>query len=288
MNKSLNILVGLDLSKMDPYLIDYMQVLDQIFNIEKVVFMHNIKLSELPNDLVSKDRLPMIQKRISTRLDEQIRQRNFIFPYEVRVTNKNLSEIAFVKEGKAKNYDLLILGNKQKLQGNGALAYKLLRLFPCPVLLIPETFRKPIQTVISAITFSRYTHEVINWGERFQSKDPQTKIENCFVNISKIYHYPLMGAKEAEKAVQEDVLRKQKKWKNDFGNFGEIEVIPSGEKSVPTALLSYAEKHQADVLVLGIKSNSIIRDLMVGSVANEIFTRASDVALLFVKSVRER
>ncbi len=283
-NKPLNILVGLDLSKMDAYLIDYIKTLNQIFIVDKITFLHNIKLGELPKDLLSDERLQTIQRKIKNRLERLVEDAELNFPYTVKVSMENLSEIAFQHIGKKEHFDLLIVGNKQELQGNGALAYKLLRLFPSPVMAVPETFKTPIKTLVNAITFSKYTKAVLNWAERFTSKDENLPIKQLSVNVSKLYYYSLMTHKEAEKAIQEDISQKRKKWEKDFQAYGEMEIIQAEEKSIPTTLLSYAKQKNAEIIILGIKSNSMIRDLMIGSVANELFARASDMVLLFVKS----
>jgi len=38
-NKALNILIGIDLSEMDQYLIQYAKILDHILNVEHVTFI---------------------------------------------------------------------------------------------------------------------------------------------------------------------------------------------------------------------------------------------------------
>jgi len=286
MTNNLHILVGLDLSKMDSYLIEYMQTLNEVLRIEKITFLHNIKLGELPKDLLSQDRLEIIQKRIKEKIINKIEEVNYEFPCEVKVTMENLSEVAFKNFGKENNFDLLVLGNKQELLGNSGLPYKLLRLFPCPVLMVPETFKTPVQTILSAITFSRYTETVLKWSKRFTSFDQSKKIKILPVHVSKIFYYPLMTPREADRATQEDIKRKKNRWKNTYQDFGELEILIAGEKSVPTTLLNFAENKKADIIILGIKSNSGLRDLIVGSVANELFTRSTNTCLLFVKPDR--
>lgn len=287
LNKSLQIIVGLDLSEMDQYLIDYMKTLDQIFTIDKVTFMHNIKLGELPRDLLSEDQLEVIREKITLKLTAKVKETHLPFPFSTVVTMENLSEIAFEKIGRKNNFDLLLLGNKQELKGNGALAYKLLRLFPAPVLVVPETFKTPIKTIVEAITFSRYTKPVLDWAEHFKTSEKDPEIKHYAVNVSKVFYYPLMSDKEANRATKEDITRKKKKWSKEYQSYGEIEIIKAEGKSVSSALIKYAQHKNADVLILGVKSNSIIRDIMVGSVANELFTRASNIALLFVKSEKK-
>lgn len=286
-NKSLKILVGLDLSEMDQYLIDYMKTLNQIFTIHEVVFLHNIKLGELPRDLLSENQLDRIQKKITDKLTNKVQETALPFSFRIKVTMENLSEIAFEKIGKVEDFDLLVMGNKQELKGNGALPYKLLRLFPAPALIVPETFKTPIKTIVEAITFSKYTKHVLTWAAHFKSSEKDPEIKHHAVNISKVFYYPLMTDKEADKTTEEDIARKKKKWHKEYNEYGNIDIVKAEGRSVPNALITYAQDKKADIIILGVKSNSIIRDLMVGSVANELFTRASDMALLFVKSQRK-
>src|SRR5690625_3939720 len=92
MTNNLHILIELDLSKMDSYLIEYMQTLNEVLRIEKITFLHNIKLGELPKDLLSQDRLEIIQKRIKEKIINKIEEVNYEFPCEVKVTMENLSK----------------------------------------------------------------------------------------------------------------------------------------------------------------------------------------------------
>lgn len=287
-NKALHLIVGLDLSEMDDELIRYLKTLDQLFKIKRVTFLHNIKLGELPGELLAGDQLKRIQKKIREKLIHKVKKEDLPFPFEVEVKMKELSESVFQEYGKKRHFDLLILGNKQKLVGNGALPYKLLRLFPTPVLLVPETFKTPIKTLIKAVTFSRYTKAVLNWAEYFKSSEKEPDIKHYAVHISKVYSYPFVSEKDIKKAVKRDRDKKIKKWKNQYAeNYGSLEIVKAGNKNVSHTILAAANQKNADLIILGVKANSIIRDLMVGSVANEIFTRATNISLLFVKPLKK-
>lgn len=287
-NKALNILVGLDLSEMDHYLIQYAKILDHILNVEQITFIHNLKLGELPKELIQKDQLALIQKRITKRVEEQISATEITYKYEIIITVENYSEIAFASISKQKNYDLLVLGNKQQLTGNGALANKLVRLLPSATLLVPETFHIPIETVIDAIDFSRYTNSIMLWADRFKNNSKGQRIKHSAVHISKSYwsYLPMMTDKELDKISREDIKEKEGKWNKQYAQYTDIDIVPAKNQNVAAALIQYAKTKKADLMILGVKGSAGIKDIILGSVANHVLHRPTDTCLLFVKPLR--
>ncbi|EHQ42978.1 MULTISPECIES: universal stress protein [Myroides] len=287
-NKALNILVGLDLSEMDHYLIQYAKILDHILNVEQITFIHNLKLGELPKELIQKDQLALIQKRITKRVEEQISATEISYKYEIIITVENYSEIAFASISKQKNYDLLVLGNKQQLTGNGALANKLVRLLPSATLLVPETFHIPIETVIDAIDFSRYTNAIMLWADRFKNNSKGQRIKHSAVHISKSYwsYLPMMTDKELDKISREDIKEKEGKWNKQYAQYTDIDIVPAKNQNVAAALIQYAKTKKADLMILGVKGSAGIKDIILGSVANHVLHRPTDTCLLFVKPLR--
>lgn len=287
-NKALNILVGLDLSEMDHYLIQYAKILDHILNVEQITFIHNLKLGELPKELIQKDQLALIQKSITKRIEEQISASEITYKYEIIVTLENYSEIAFASISKQKNYDLLVLGNKQQLTGNGALANKLVRLLPSATLLVPETFHIPIETVIDAIDFSRYTNAIMLWAARFKNNSKGQRIKHSAVHISKSYwsYLPMITDKELDKISREDIKEKEEKWNKQYAQYTDIDIVPAKNQNVAAALIQYAKTKKADLMILGVKGSAGIKEIILGSVANHVLHRPTDTCLLFVKPIK--
>ena len=286
-NKTLNILIGLDLSEMDQYLIQYVKILDHILNVGKITFLHNLKLGELPKELIQKDQLEIIQKRIQKRVTEQIEATEINSIHEVVVTVENYSEIAFTAVAKQKPYDLLVLGNKQGFSGNGALANKLVRILPFATLLVPETFHVPIETVIDAIDFSRYTNAIMLWADRFKNNSKGQRINHSAVHISKSYwsYLPMMTEKELDKISLEDIKEKEEIWNKQYPHYTDIEIIPAKNQNISAALINYARNKKADLMILGVKGSTGIKDIILGSVANHLLHRPTDTCLLFVKPI---
>ena len=282
-NKSLNVLVGIDLSEMDTYLFSYINTLEEILDIKNITFLHNIKTTELPEGMLSADRLEVIKGKITTKITKDINSAGLQHSFKVEVTSERFSETSFNKISKTQQFDLLILGNKQNLRGNGALAYKLVRLFSTPILLVPETYKTPIKTIVEAITFSGYTKSIDRWANMFKANKKGREIKLLPVHVSKLFYYPLMEPKEIERITKEDIIAKEKRWAKDYPQNHPLQVISAGDKGVASTLSGYAIQQEAEVLILGIKSESKIKDLFIGSVANELLVRPTNKSLLFVK-----
>lgn len=282
-NKPLSVLIGIDLSEMDTHLFHYIHTLEEVLDIENITFLHNIKTTELPTGMLSADRLEVIKEKITNKITKDIHSVAIQQPFEVKVTSERFSETSFNKIAKAQNFDLLILGNKQNLRGNGALAYKLVRLFSAPVLLVPETYNTPIKTIVEAITFSKYTKNIDDWANRFKDNRKENEIKLLPIHVSKLFYYPLMEPKEIERITKEDVLAKEKRWNKDFPKNESLQVISAEDKGVASTLSGYAMQQEAELIILGVKSESKIKDLFIGSVANELLVRPTNKSLLFVK-----
>lgn len=279
----LKILVGLDLSKMDQHLLDYINTLEQILDFDNITFLHNIKVTELPSVMLSAEKLDEIRRKVKTKITRDIKSFGLNYAFDVEVTSDRFSETSFSNISEKQGYDLLVLGNKQNLQGNGALTNKLIRLFPSPVMLVPETFKTPIKSIVEAITFSKYTKGIVDWSNKFETNKLREPIVKLPVHVSKIFYYPLMPQKEIDQIIQEDQQAKEKKWVTKFPDLKPLKVIPSHEEGIATSLYNYVKDENAEAMILGIKSDSMIKDLFIGSVANEILIRPTNITLLFVK-----
>lgn len=283
--KPLNITIGLDLSEMDQYLIQYAKILDQILSIEKITFIHNLKIGEIPKELLIPERINQIIAKITQRITSKIKESNHSYTFDIIVKMESYSEIAFMNLYKNQPIDLLVLGNKQELDGNGGLAHKLIRVLPCATLLVPETFISPITTIINAIDFSRYTSLVMSWADRFENNSKGQKITHSAVYISKFNwgFLPSMTDKDIKKETLLDIDRKRNTWNQKYALHSDIETVPAEDKSIATTLLKYCKQKKANMLILGVKGSAGIKDIFMGSVAHDVFQRSTDTCILFVK-----
>ncbi|NSL86863.1 universal stress protein [Chitinophaga sp. Mgbs1] len=286
-NNDIKVLAGFDLSDMDPALVRYLEVLEQWLPVQQFIFLHNIKINELPEEMRSASMLTTIAQRIRKKITETIRA--IYTPrasFDVRVTFEPFSEIAFTQACQQQKTDLVLLGNKQQLEGSGGLSQKLIRMLPAAVLLVPETFRGFPHRIAMAIDFSRYTPAIVQWQQFIaRSKPGSEDITFTPVYVSKMsYHFfPILSDHELEASLKKDEAEKSKKWRTLYAAQSPLHIIHAHEKNIASTLLSYARHNNIHIILMGVKGASSLTNLFMGSVANEMVQRETDVCLLLVK-----
>lgn len=283
-NKPFRILAGLDLTAMDQYIIQYVHHLAQTFDIKSVTFLHNIKLEDLTKEFLSTTVLNDIYQKVKTKLHKKVEKVGVDFTYQIVVRMEAFSEAAFERLYKRDPFDLLVIGRKRGLDGNGSLSHKLVQLFPGSTLIVPQIRRTPIKKIVEAITFSKYTPSILEWGNRLRENQLHEEVEFLPVHISKPFYTSLIRrGYETDQVFQTDIKIKREKWNELYRENGDLEVLSCEDESIATALLKFMEEKDGDILILGVKGESRIREVFMGSVANDLLFRSMDIALLFVK-----
>ncbi len=283
-SSGLHLLVGLDLSEMDRVLYDYILLMAEHFAISSVTCLHNVKVDELPEELRSADMLEKIQLRIYKKLSSDAAE---FLPYSLHivVTTHAFSEKAFQEQHASLKPDLILLGNKQQLEGSGGLPQKLVRVLNGYSLLVPDTFTKQLTRIVGSIDFSRQSDLVESLGKKMIQADRLGSLTFQPVHIVKMFTPFLSGTggREVKKMFEEEAGAKQRKWAKRFPEGPDLQVKDAKDRNVASALMDYAELEQAAILMLGVQGATSFTGLFMGSVANELIRKPTRVALLFVK-----
>ncbi|WP_134088110.1 universal stress protein [Olivibacter sp. XZL3] len=280
-----HILIAMDMSEMDEVLIRYLPSITELLNAKKITFLHNIRLRELPTELKEPSTLSEIQARVKDRIKRQVEQGQLaLVPHEVGVTTEEFSESAFQGLAKREGVDLVVLGNKQQLEGSGELPQKLARLLPCDFLLVPEMAQPHPTRFLTAIDFSKYSSKVHAIGRFFSEKSIGGELHCVHVAKAPVHFFLGFNQFEINKLLRAETETRKAKWLKQQDIAGDIEVIQADGAHIASAILAHAQMRQADMVLMGVKGSSSLTNLFIGGVTNEIFHYESNIPILILKA----
>lgn len=285
MEKFNNILVGLDLSKMDKSLIQYASFLADTLNVKKVYFVHNIKKHEISSLFEEQLKDINLDEIIGDELNENV-SKNFSskVAWEVLISEDPHTE-ALIRYIVDKYYiDLVIMGNKNKRNGKGIVSNKLLRLLKCDILSLPRDFPIEINNIWVGTDFSRESKKVFAVAEILQ-KATDAKVTAAHVFSIPLQFSPYVSRETMAPEIENHAKQKIKNLLDKLDYRGEIKpvIIPGRTSSVANNLLDSAKKDEVDLLIVADKGSNNISSLLVGSVTEELFREHPELPIWISK-----
>lgn len=285
------VMVGMDLSSMDEILLLNVKHLMSVLEIEKIYFVHVAKDLSLPEDI--KKTYPNLLAPV----DETIRSGII---HEVKVAEmENIPHEVLVKEGnpmdtilrwcKIKDVDLLIMGRKPEAAGSGSLAKNLAHRAPTSILFIPEMANiQEINRILVPVDFSDYSLLTLQLAHAI-AKGVTAKISCCH-----LYEVPAGYSKTGKshtdfaKIMLEHAKKDFKKFIEKAG-FGDIscEFILKDEKSEANYIVSLAEQHNIDFIIMGSRGRSNSAAILLGSVSEKLIQLNNRIPTLVLKKKGE-
>ena len=168
LTKFQRMIVALDLSQMDVYLLKYASMAVKTFDIDVVYFMHVTTSLELPEEIQEKygDLMAPIDETLEHEMNQVIEQ-HFVKPENCEIKNivvagKVTDEI--LKLAKVKVVDLVLLGRKEKLGGSGLNAKKIAKSISASVIFVPENPPLEMNKVMVSIDYSDHSKMAFTFG----------------------------------------------------------------------------------------------------------------------------
>lgn len=272
MSKDKTLLVALDLSELDDVLIKYAHFMTQQLVIEKIVFVHNIKVPELEDlyhEMIEEhDISKLIRIEIIKRIKTHFSQLDQI---EILITEDISTESKLKELEKEHLNSILLLGWKTEKESSRSLIQKVVRISNSPVYLIPASASMKMDSLMLASDFSQPITKVKTFIEQWYAKDFEHKaIWRVFQVPSGFFPF-LDDAKtleRTEKHVNKDNQQKIKKY--NFDATWSVESVRKGEDWVGEKLAKMYRKNKYDLMLLSAKGGNKLSKLFIGSTTNEI------------------
>jgi len=294
MEKIKRVLVALDLTEMDENLIGYIARLNNQIEIEKIYFLNVMKSLEIPEKILEKypdlvapmDEATMkeIQYTIDKEVGNQLNSK-----YEIKITDGHVAE-NILKWAKIKEVDLIVMGRKSGLDGEGIASGKVVKLAPCSVMLIPEAMPEALQKIVVPIDYSKTSKLAFEFALYLASKIPEVKV-TC-LNIYEVpsgYH---MSGKSYDEFA--DIMKANAE--ESFSTF--IESYPTKgiqveakfeldeDSNISKKIYQFAMKEKASAIAVGSKGRTQAAAVLLGSIAEKLIKLNTDIPQIVVKDRR--
>lgn len=286
LDNDLKLMVALDLTDMDAILLGYVSFLCRVWNIEHLYFTHNIKQYKLYDlydefleegitveDIVDRG----LQKTIDKHYTASV-------PHTVLITSDDYTESILSHLAVEYKIDIMVTGNKDELQGTGALSQKLVRMLDANVLLVPEEAKFRMEKVLVPTDFSSDSSKCFTVANSLVERSGG-KIEAIHIYNIPSFFFPYINTEKAidktERHLKEKVQQFRKKYK--LSEHLPFRYMDREDLSVVEAIELHAEKGEFDIIVISARGGNNITSLFVGGVTNDLLIRNRKMPLLVIR-----
>lgn len=285
LEKDLKLMVALDLTEMDPILLGYVSFLCEVWGIEHLYFTHNIKqykIYDLYDEFLEKG--ITIEDIVDRGLTETIETYyTGKVPFTILITNEDYTESILSHLADTYKIDIVIVGNKDELQGTGALNQKLARMLNAHVLLVPEEAKHRFERVLVPTDFSANSFKSFEVAQTLVERSGG-EIESLHVYNIPSFFFPYINTEKAIDKTNDHLKERVKQFRKRFKL---PETIPfkytdRRDMSVVEAIELHADKGNFDIVIVSARGGSKLTALFVGSLTNDLLIRNRKMPLLVV------
>lgn len=286
LENQLKLMVGLDLTEMDQKLVEYINFLCEVWNIEHIYFTHNIKqykLYDLHDDFVEKgitvediiDRA--LQKTIDNHYTSSV-------PHTLLITTDDYTESILSQLAEDYDIDIMVTGNKDELQGTGALSQKLVRMLESHVLLVPEEASHKMENVLIPTDFSPASARCFPVAASLVARSGG-KIEAVHVYDIPQFFFPYINTEKAHDKTKLNLKEKVQQFRKKYPLAEQVtfKYIDREDHSIVEAIEIQADRSDSDMVVVSARGGNNITTLFVGSTTNDLLARNRKMPLLVVR-----
>lgn len=287
------VMVGLDLTEMDDILIKKIGTLVQFLGIEKCYFIHVSKNLEIPQEILNQypDLIAPTDESIEAMIALKLKEHNFPTSVETEIFVEEGSHPldTFLRWAKLKDVDLIIMGRKEELAGNGVLADGVAKKAPCSILLLQE--KRPVKLpkkIILLTDFSSHNHMIYEFGERI-AKDLEAELIPLHIfDVPVGYSKTGKTFEEFAEIMRENAKSSYKKFIHKHENpASEGLIILNDGRNIGVQITDIAKSVDADLILLGSRGRTTSAAILLGSTAEKVIQSNKYLPMLIFKKKGE-
>ena len=283
-----SVLVALDLTEMDDSLIRYAAMLSEVLPFERIFFVHVSQDLELPADLLKEypGLLSPMDESIRADIQQKVAAHFGASSLDIhcRVEEGNAIE-KILKLSKIKDIDMILMGRKKSLRGSGIVSSKIARRCPCSLLLVTQDFRMEYKKVLVPVDFSAPAALAMQRALEFSSTSSAELL------MLHVYRVPAGYSRIGKSYEEFEQIMKSHAQKDGHRFLAKYHFPPdmacayvATHDEKPTELTyAFAEENQVDLIVIGSRGRTAAAAVLLGSMAEKLVYRDSDIPVLIVK-----
>lgn len=286
LDKELTLMVALDLTRMDPILLQYVSYLSKIWKLKHIYFAHNIKRSKLYNlyeDFLKEDITveDIVERELERTIKENYKGKS---PHTVLMTSDDYTESILDHLSKEYRIDVVVMGNKDELQGTGALPQKLVRMLGTHLLLVPEDAKHRFQRILVPVDFSSNSARAFPAAISLLGPD-NGEIQALHVYNIPSFYFPYIDTRKAKDKTNSHLHARFQQFKKKYRLPDNIDFkhIDRENQSVVEVIELQAEKGDFDIILLSARGGNKITSLFIGSITNDLLLKNLTMPMLVVK-----
>ena len=291
-----NILVCLDLTEMDDFLIRYTKFLIKKLSPNKIFFLHMLHANDLPSEIL--DELPDWDVKLSDIVCEDLKEKVAKeFPdYNDTVLRVDVKEglrsdvlLDYTRDNKI---NLTIFGKKVGYVGAGSLARRVLPLTPSSVLLVNTSSEPTLDNILVRMDFSKMS-EIAMKTALMLSDDTEANVSALNAYHIPLGHFPQSSVEDEKrlktvmtKHGQKEYERFMKKLKLSSEKYPCKHVY---DKHYNEAHLLYHHglMSHVDLIMIGSKVKSELANIILDRTSEDLADAEKNINVLIVKDRKQ-
>lgn len=268
MSKQLNILVGLDLSPMDNYLLSFLSQNAQKITDQTIKILHTTAHPAISTETKA--------DQISQKLPPSLANSEIII--KSGDPEKELELIC-----KAMKIDMVVLGHKPE-PGNHIKAGKFSEKAKSSLLLLPAKENYEIKTVYVALDFSDYSIAVLR-AARSIADDLGAHLKGLHTyQVPSGYHKTGKDHREFSKEMEQNAMKEAEIFFKKTGISIDMNYRYEEDLNTAQCIAGYVSENPVDLLIMGSKGRTNAASVIYGSVAKKVTTEVHHTPVMILKT----
>jgi len=285
------VLVAVDLTEMDETLVRYVTRLSNEIDLSMIYFFNVMKDMEVPEKIAKKYPgviAPMdesTKKEIQFTIDQEAGTQ-LKADYEIKVTDGNRAE-KILKWAKIKEVDLIVMGRKSGLAGDGIVSGKVVKLAPCSTVFVPEVLPQNLWNLVVPIDYSSASKLAFEHSLFMARKISGLKLTCLNIyNVPTGYHVSGKSFEEFAEIMKNNAEESFSEFLSEFDTTGisiDARFELDKKNDVAMKIYQFALKNQASAVSVGSKGRTQVAAVLLGSIAEKLIRLNSQIPVIVVK-----